>query len=204
MLPCSLSNSGRASVESRKRAHARLTASGVFQWVEPRCYRTGGHSGTGFSQREANAWGKATSTALSAMAERQALSMNQETPWLEPWGVSVRETYEETGLQVEVRRFLAAVAYRLGGDSVEKLPVFYTFAFLLDEVGGALGVLDESERVEAFFEVEPGSLLSVAERLEQVETTYSEEIGGRWRDWGCFRAVIHRVVWEVFAGKGKA
>jgi 8-oxo-dGTP pyrophosphatase MutT (NUDIX family) len=116
----------------------------------------------------------------------------------------LRETYEETGLEVEVRRFLAAVAYRLSGDSVETLPVFYTFAFLLYEVGGTLGTLDESERVEAFFEVEPGSLRSVAERLEQVETTYSEEIDGQWRDWGCFRAVIHRVVGEAFAGRGKA
>lgn len=116
----------------------------------------------------------------------------------------LREAYEETGLQVEVRRFLAAVAYRLKNGGKETLPVFYTFAFLLDELGGTLGALDESERVEAFFEVEPGSLLSVAERLEHVETTYSEEIDGRWSDWGCFRAVIHRVVGEAFAGWGNA
>jgi hypothetical protein len=38
----------------------------------------------------------------------------------------------------------------------------------------------------------------VAEQLEHVETTYSEEIDGRWRDWGHFRAVIHRVVAEAF------
>ena len=116
----------------------------------------------------------------------------------------LREAHEETGLEVAVRRFLAAVAYRLRNGEKDALPMFYTFAFLLDELGGTLGALDESERVEAFFEVEPGSLLALAERLEQVETTYSEEIDGKWRDWGRFRAVIHRVVGEALAGCGNA
>ena len=107
----------------------------------------------------------------------------------------LRETLEETGLQVELRRFLAAVAYRTR--DAQASPVFYTFAFLLDEVGGTLGALDEAERVEAFFEVEPSSLPELAARLEQVEDVYSTEIDGRWRDWGYFRAAIHRVVWEA-------
>ena len=46
----------------------------------------------------------------------------------------LRETLEETGLQVELRRFLAAVAYHTG--IAREKPVFYTFAFLLDEVCG--------------------------------------------------------------------
>jgi len=75
--------------------------------------------------------------------------------------------------------------------------VFYTFAFLLDEVGGTLGTLDQSERVEAFFEVEPGSLPGLAAKLERVGGVYSSEIEGNWGDWGRFRAVIHRVVWEA-------
>jgi 8-oxo-dGTP pyrophosphatase MutT (NUDIX family) len=107
----------------------------------------------------------------------------------------LRETLEETGLQVELQRFLAAVAYHTG--NVQGAPVFYTFAFLLDEVGGTLGTSDEAERVEAFYEVEPTSLPELAARLEQVEDTYSTEIDGRWRDWGYFRAVIHRMVWEA-------
>lgn len=109
----------------------------------------------------------------------------------------LRETHEETGLQVEVRRFLAAVSYRPGSQNVETVPVFYTFAFLLNEVGGTLETLDESERVEAFFEIEPTSLPVLADRLGQVEETYSSEIDGRWRDWGLFRAVIHRIVAEA-------
>jgi len=107
----------------------------------------------------------------------------------------LRETLEETGLQVELRRFLAAVAYHTG--CVQSSAVFYTFAFLLRVLGGTVGTLDEAERVEAFYEVEPRSLPELAARLEQVEDVYSTEIDGRWRDWGYFRAVIHRVVWEA-------
>jgi hypothetical protein len=58
--------------------------------------------------------------------------------------------------------------------------VFYTFAFLLDEVGGTPGTLDQSERLEAFFEVEPGSLPELAAKRERVEGVYSSEIEGNW------------------------
>ena len=59
----------------------------------------------------------------------------------------LRETNEETGLQVNINHFLAAVAYRV--PAVTAQPLFYTFAFLLDEVSGTLGAIDETERVEA-------------------------------------------------------
>jgi 8-oxo-dGTP pyrophosphatase MutT (NUDIX family) len=107
----------------------------------------------------------------------------------------VRETYEETGLEVTITRFLAAVAYHTG--STDTVPVFYTFAFLLDEVDGSLGVVDEEERVEAFREVKPADLPAMADYLDGMGTDYSEEIAGDWRDWGRFRAVIHRVVGEA-------
>lgn len=107
----------------------------------------------------------------------------------------LRETYEETGLQVSVQRFLAAVAYRLPG--MGNGPIFYTFAFLLDETGGTLHVVDESEQVEGFREIEPHDLPEVAETLSQAEDDVSEAIRGNWRDWGHFRAVIHRLVWQA-------
>jgi 8-oxo-dGTP pyrophosphatase MutT (NUDIX family) len=106
----------------------------------------------------------------------------------------LRETHEETGLQVEVRRFLAAVAYQIS--AIEKVPVFYTFAFLLDEIGGKLEVIDVGERIEGFREIEPGELPELAEYLDSLggDAPYSL---GNWKDWGHFRAVIHRVVWEA-------
>ena len=60
----------------------------------------------------------------------------------------LRETNEETGLEVKVDRFLAAIAYTSA--ETGETPAFYTFAFLLDEVGGTFGVIDEDEKVEEF------------------------------------------------------
>lgn len=108
----------------------------------------------------------------------------------------LRETHEETGLEVEVKRFLVAAAYITTetGDQ----PVFYTFAFLLDEVGGTLGVIDENEHVEAFVEIEPAELSQRAAFLEQIGgAQFSQEIDGSWSDWGKFRAAIHHLVWEA-------
>lgn len=108
----------------------------------------------------------------------------------------LRETHEETGLVVDVRRFLVAAAYRT--DATGEQPVFYTFAFLLDEIGGTLGVVDENERIEAFLEIEPAQLPERAAFLEQADgTRYSKEIDGSWSDWGKFRAAIHHLVWEA-------
>lgn len=108
----------------------------------------------------------------------------------------LRETYEETGLEVSITRFLAAVAYHVR-DNKGTASAFYTFAFLLDEVRGTLGVVDEKERVEAFREVRPADLPEMANFLDGIGTDYSSEIHGNWGDWGQFRAVIHRVVWEA-------
>ena len=107
----------------------------------------------------------------------------------------LRETLEETGLDVEVRQFLAAVAYQTVQSGEE--PVFYTFAFLLDEVGGKLGPLDLEERVESYRYISPDDLPAIAERLSHLEPDYDTEIGGDWHDWGQFRAVIHRLVYEA-------
>ena len=107
----------------------------------------------------------------------------------------VRETEEETGLETEVRRFLAAIAYRSASAPVGP-PIFHTFAFLLDEVGGTLETRDTKERIEEWIEVEPSALGEVADRLERVTSAHSEDIGGKWSDWGRFRAIVHRVVHE--------
>jgi len=36
--------------------------------------------------------------------------------------------------------------------------------------------------------------------LEHVTDSYDEKIEGKWRDWGVFRAVVHRVVFDVLEG----
>lgn len=72
----------------------------------------------------------------------------------------LREAYEETGLEVVVRRLLAVVAYRAerAVGVAESTPRAYTFAFLLDEVGGALAAVDPNERVADYGEIAPMDL----------------------------------------------
>jgi len=78
-------------------------------------------------------------------------------------------------------------------------PVFHTFAFLLDDLGGTLGALDTSERIEEWREIDIGDLPRVADVLDQLTTQGTEDIGGDWRAWGKFRAVVHRAVHQALA-----
>lgn len=107
----------------------------------------------------------------------------------------LRETREETSLDVVVRRFLAAVAYHLPGQPEQ--PVFYTFAFLLDEMGGTLECVDENEFLEYFREIMPDELPERAQFLASLEPVFSSDLNAEWRAWGRFRAVIHRLVFET-------
>ncbi len=109
----------------------------------------------------------------------------------------LREAHEETGLDVEPRRFLAALTYLGPGDEgTEPPPVFHTLAFLLDERGGTLGSLDPAERIEDWIEVEPAKLGDVAATLDAIPDRATPEIAN-WGSWGRFRAVVHRVVHDA-------
>ena len=109
----------------------------------------------------------------------------------------LRETEEETGLTVEVRRFLAVVSYRMPGEQPAKPASFTTFAFLLDETGGTLQCLDAGERLGEFREIAVEELPALAGYLDSLAAEPSSEIHGKWRDWGRFRAVIHRAVYTA-------
>ena len=108
----------------------------------------------------------------------------------------LREVAEETSLTVAVRRFLALVGYRTPQGPVDS-PAFYTFAFLLDELGGTLAVQDPEEQLEAFGEVEPAGLPALAAALEGLADHQDQAIGGSWHSWGLFRAPVHRVVGQI-------
>jgi len=107
-----------------------------------------------------------------------------------------RETHEETGLETVIRRFLATISYR-GRSSAAAVPLFHTFAFLLDEVGGTLGALDADEESEDWREMAPEELSAQATVLEGLTTEGKRAIGGSWAEWGRFRAVAHRVVGDA-------
>jgi ADP-ribose pyrophosphatase YjhB (NUDIX family) len=106
----------------------------------------------------------------------------------------VREAHEETGLELEVIRFLAHITYVAPDDAA---PLFHTFAFLLEERGGTLGALDESEQIEDWREIRPEELAGVARFLSDLRSEGTAGVGGSWRAWGKFRAVVHRVVYDA-------
>jgi ADP-ribose pyrophosphatase YjhB (NUDIX family) len=110
-----------------------------------------------------------------------------------------RETEEETGLETEVRRFLAWITYRSESDP-KGPPLFHTFAFLLDELGGTFQTRDLEEQVEEWIEIDPDALAEVAARLHSIPSAPSKDIGGDWTDWGRFRAIVHRVVHAELLG----
>lgn len=112
-----------------------------------------------------------------------------------------REVAEETSLQVEVVRFLAVVSYdlKLPQDAVRQ---FTSYVFLLREVGGSLTAADENERVAGFREILPSELPALAQKLESLASSPKREIRS-WGDWGRFRAVAHRVVWDALREPGK-
>jgi 8-oxo-dGTP pyrophosphatase MutT (NUDIX family) len=110
----------------------------------------------------------------------------------------VRETLEETGLETAVRRFLAAITYR-GRSSPKEAPLFHTFAFLLDEIGGTLGAIDMEEQIEDWRELAPAELGAQADLLDNLTTEGKKSIGGSWSDWGRFRAIAHRAVADALA-----
>jgi NAD+ diphosphatase len=107
-----------------------------------------------------------------------------------------REAHEETGLEVAVRRFLAAITYRTTRGEV----VFHTFAFLLDELGGTLGSLDPHEEILDHREVDAADLPAMADHLDALRSEPSERIEGDWAAWGRFRAVVHRAVARALIG----
>ncbi len=108
----------------------------------------------------------------------------------------LRETHEETGLDVEVRRFLAVVDYAVPPDP----PRFRTYAFLVDEVGGTLGAVDPHEQIEGYREVAIGDLPAMADALEALRGP-RDRWDDDWEGWGRFRAVVHRVVHDAL-GEG--
>jgi len=108
----------------------------------------------------------------------------------------VREAHEETGLELEVMRFLAHITYVTSDDAT---PLFHTFAFLLEERGGTLGALDESEQIEDWREIVPEELANMARFLDDLRSDGKRGVGGSWRAWGNFRAVVHRVVHDALS-----
>ena len=98
-----------------------------------------------------------------------------------------REALEETGLKIDIERFLAVIEFEFHCQGC--VMPFSSYLFLLRETGGELQTMDKEEHIAAFVEAPFSDLLSIAERLENVPQS--------WHDWGQFRALPHRLAAEL-------
>ncbi|HEV8354232.1 MAG TPA: NUDIX hydrolase [bacterium] len=107
-----------------------------------------------------------------------------------------RELYEETGFSIGGVHFLSVVAYRTSAGVAD--PLTFTYAFLLDSPEANPRPVDPHEHVEAFREIDPHDLRRIAWELDRLAPQPAPELESNWSDWGRFRAVVHRIVWEMF------
>jgi len=98
-----------------------------------------------------------------------------------------REAAEETSLEVDIEAFLAVVRHHFHRRHREM--VYTSYLFLLQELGGTLRPADAGEAITGFREVTLAEVVALADELEALPAD--------WREWGRFRAAVHRVVGEV-------
>ncbi len=98
-----------------------------------------------------------------------------------------RESFEETGLQVNIERFLAIIHNRFSWQGQE-LP-FTSCLLLVAEKSGVLQCNDRDEAISDYREVSLAEIGALGNDLEALPAD--------WRDWGRFRAVCHRVAVEI-------
>jgi 8-oxo-dGTP pyrophosphatase MutT (NUDIX family) len=96
----------------------------------------------------------------------------------------IRETKEETGLDVSIDRFLGTIEYEFchGG---RRLP-FVSYVFLVQAGNGLPMVQDPGEEITGFRYVTPSEIRTVAAQLRSLPA--------EWADWGRFRAPPHDLV----------
>lgn len=103
----------------------------------------------------------------------------------------LRESYEETGIVVTVRRFLAIIRYQIIA-ATGRTGRFTSYAFLVDGEG-PVQPMDPNEHIAEFREVELGDLRAIGDFLFNLRTADEND----WNDWGRFRSVAHTVVADL-------
>lgn len=101
----------------------------------------------------------------------------------------LRETHEETSLDVEVSRFAAVLTYR----AANARQAFASYLFILEERGGTLHTVDRSEGISGWREADLSELDFAAERLRACT--------GPWQPWGQFRALVLDALKDVLQGR---
>lgn len=89
----------------------------------------------------------------------------------------LRETAEETALEVEIRQFVAILTYRCAPQEIH----FRSYLFLLEETGGTLQEEDPEEGITGWTEADFDQLAATAGQLRAIEKS--------WQNWGRFRSL---------------
>jgi 8-oxo-dGTP pyrophosphatase MutT (NUDIX family) len=100
----------------------------------------------------------------------------------------LRETQEETGLQVKIKRCLAVVTYQF--QNLETTLPFVSYLFLAKSTPHSPQPADIAENITDFKAVPGPTLLDVAQQLCGIQ--------GDFADWGRFRAVAHELAGRYF------
>lgn len=99
----------------------------------------------------------------------------------------VREGYEETGFDLRCVEILEQITFLFKNRG--RTLTWESYIMLTNEQVAAPSVQDADERITGFRDVLPCELNEIADQLENLSP-------GHWRDWGRFRAVEHRVVYN--------
>lgn len=97
-----------------------------------------------------------------------------------------REVKEELGLEVKVRSFGGVVRIRFEHD--DDYLMFYSYLFILDEIGGTLLVDASDNEISEVKEVDIEGLSKIVGVLGTIK--------GKWRDWGYFRYISTNAVYQ--------
>jgi ADP-ribose pyrophosphatase YjhB (NUDIX family) len=95
-----------------------------------------------------------------------------------------REVKEELGLEVRIRAFLGVIRIRF--EHGNEHTMFYSYIFILDEIGGRLMEDASDDEISEIVEAD-------IEQLEPMVNSLNE-IKGKWHDWGKFRYITSNAV----------
>lgn len=95
-----------------------------------------------------------------------------------------REVKEELGLEVRIRSFAGVVRIRF--EHKDESVMFYSYIFILDEVGGRLLKDASDDEISGIREADLEELGEIVRSLDS--------INGKWHDWGKFRYITSNAV----------
>jgi 8-oxo-dGTP pyrophosphatase MutT (NUDIX family) len=104
-----------------------------------------------------------------------------------PDEAALRETYEETGHEIQSAGFLGTILcyFTSQGETV----TFPSHVLVTEEIEGSIAPIDEHEGIIASLDTPPCCLRTVATQLR--------DLPAPWADWGKWRAVAHDFVYEA-------